>query len=86
LEFIDVDSLFEGYGHGGADVRLIADLLGMDLPGADPIQRATPEQARNAVAIADMAARSIAGNGRCVAVEETGRDFPPPPPRAGRAS
>lgn len=84
VEFVDVQKLHEGYGHGGADVKLIASLLGIELPGIDPIQRATPEQARDAVAIADMAARSIARNGSCVAFEETGRDFPPFPPSARR--
>lgn len=79
VEFIDVKTLHKGFGHGGADVKLIASVLGVELPGVDPLQRATPEQARNAVAIADMAARSIAKGGSYVAFEETGLDFPPPP-------
>ncbi|MDD5677278.1 MAG: Gfo/Idh/MocA family oxidoreductase [Kiritimatiellae bacterium] len=84
VEFINVKRLHKGYGHGGADVKLIASVLGVPIEGVDPIQRATPEQARNAVAIADMAARSIAGGGRYVAIEETGRDRPPLPPSARR--
>jgi hypothetical protein len=67
------------HGHGDADNRLIADLIGLE--GSLPIQRAKPEEARRAVLIADMAARSIADGNRCVFAEETGRDFPPPPPR-----
>ena len=80
VEFMDVETLHKGFGHGGADVKLIASLLGVELPGVDPIQRATPEQARNAVSIADMAARSIAHGGRYVTLDETGRDYPPFPP------
>jgi hypothetical protein len=80
VEFMDVKTLHKGFGHGGADVKLIASLLGVELSGVDPIQRATPEQARNAVSIADMAARSIAHGGRYVAIDQTGRDYPPFPP------
>ncbi len=79
VEFIDIKTLHKGFGHGGADVKLIASVLGVELPGVDPLQRTTPEQARNAVAIADMAARTIAKGGSYVAFEETGLDFPPPP-------
>lgn len=84
VEFINVRQLHKGYGHGGADVKLIASVLAVPIEGVDPIQRATPEQARNAVAIADMAARSIAGGNRYVSIEETGRDRPPAPPSAKR--
>jgi predicted dehydrogenase len=65
------------HGHDAADTLLVADILGME--GSDPIQRATPEEARQAVLVADMAARSIAAGGRPVCAEETGRDFPPQP-------
>ncbi|MEI6424466.1 MAG: Gfo/Idh/MocA family oxidoreductase [Lentisphaerota bacterium] len=80
VDFVDVKKFHKGFGHDGADVKLIASLLDVDLPGIHPVQRATLEQARNAVSIADMAARSIAQGGRYVAFEETGRDFPPFPP------
>ncbi len=69
------------HGHGGADVALIADVLG--LGQSDPLQKATPAEARRAVMVADLAARSIAC-GRPVRAEEAGRDFPPPPPQAKR--
>jgi len=84
VEFIPVEKLHDGFGHGGADVKLVASLLGVEVPGVDPIQRATAEQARDAVAVADMAARSIADGSRYVAIEETGKDFPPFPPSAKR--
>jgi predicted dehydrogenase len=80
VEQIDVEPLHAGFGHGGADVKLVADILDVPIAGVDPSQQATPEQARNAVAIADMAARSIAAGGRLVSIEETGSDFPPAPP------
>ncbi len=80
VENVAVERKHAEYGHGGADVKLIATLLGVPIENVDPIQLATPEQARNAVAIADMAARSIAAGGRYVGIEETGRDFPPAPP------
>ncbi len=67
------------HGHGGSDVKLIADILG--LPGSHPLQRAAPAEARRAVMIADLANRSIAAGGRPVKAEEAGRDFPPAPPR-----
>lgn len=67
------------HGHGGADIMLIADILG--LPGSHPLQRAKPAEARRAVLIADLANRSIAGGGRPVAAEEAGKDFPPAPPQ-----
>ena len=82
MEEIPVEKLHEGYGHGGADVKLIGSILGVEVAGVDPIQRATPEQARDAVAIADMASRSIADGGRYVTIDETGRDYPPAPPSA----
>ncbi|MFH1024914.1 MAG: Gfo/Idh/MocA family oxidoreductase [Planctomycetota bacterium] len=69
----------EDTGHGGSDCLLIADLLG--LPGADPLMRAAPEEARRAVLVADLASRSIAAGGRVVKAEEAGKDFPPAPPR-----
>lgn len=84
VEFVPAQVLRAGFGHGGADVKLVADILGVPIEGIDPIQRATPEQARHAVAIADMAARSIAAGGRRVTIEETGKDFPPFPPSAKR--
>jgi predicted dehydrogenase len=75
----DVDFAAERgeHGHGGADVKLIADVLG--LPGSDPLQRAHPREARRAVLIADLANRSIAAGGRPVRAEEAGKDYPPPP-------
>ncbi len=83
VEDVPVKKLHEGYGHGGADVKLIGSLLNVKVDGIDPAQLATPEQARNAVAIADMSARSIAAGGRFVGIDETGRDFPPAPPKSG---
>lgn len=73
-----VDKIKHEHGHGGADIALIADILGFN--ESHPLQRATPAEARRAVSVADMAARSIAAHGRPVKVEETGKDFPPPPP------
>ncbi len=84
VEFVNVRQMHKGFGHGGADLKLVGSILGVPVEGIDPIQRATPEQARNAVAISDMAARSIAAGGRTVKIEETGRDFPPTPPSAGQ--
>ena len=84
VEYIPVKKLHEGFGHGGADVKLLASLLDVEVPGVDPIQRASAEQARDAVAVADMAARSIAAQSRYVSIEETGDDFPPTPPSAER--
>jgi len=75
------------HGHGGSDLRLIADLLdaaeGKDLPDAptEPQQRARPEEARRAVLIADLCARSIAAGGRPARAEEAGKDYPPAPPQ-----
>ena len=68
------------HGHGGADIKLIADILGMK--GSDPLQKAVPAEARRAVLIADLAARSIADGGRVVKAEEAGKDYPPAPPQA----
>ena len=68
------------HGHGGADVKLIADILG--LPGSDPMQRAHPAEARRAVLIADLANRSIAAGGKPFAADAAGKDFPPAPPQA----
>ena len=80
VQEINVERKHANFGHGGSDVKLVSALLNMPIENVDPIQHATPEQARNAVAIADMAARSIASGGRYVSIEETGRDFPPAPP------
>lgn len=66
------------HGHGGADVNLIADILGLE--GSHPLQRARPEEARRAVLIADLASRSIAAGGKLVPASAAGHDFPPPPP------
>jgi len=67
------------HGHGGADVCLIADILG--LPGSHPLQRADVREARRAVLIADLANRSIAEGGRPVHADEAGKDYPPAPPQ-----
>ena len=77
----DVTFATEGgeHAHGGADICLIADILG--LPGSLPLQRAHPAEARRAVLIADLANRSIAAAGRPVHCSEAGRDRPPAPPR-----
>ncbi|MGI6086717.1 MAG: Gfo/Idh/MocA family protein [Kiritimatiellia bacterium] len=80
VQEINVERKHANFGHGGSDVKLVSALLNMPIENVDPIQHATPEQARNAVAIADMAARSIASGGRYVSIKETGRDFPPAPP------
>ena len=76
----NVDFTREGgeHGHGGADIALIADILGVGQ--SHPLQRATPVEARRAVLVADLAARSIA-TGRPAMAEDAGRDLPPPPPR-----
>ena len=66
-------------GHGGSDMRLMANVLGIG--EIDPLQRATPQEARRAVMIADLCARSIAAGGRAVKAEEAGKDYPPAPPR-----
>jgi len=72
------------HGHGGADISLIADLLGLD--NSDPHRRASPEEARQAVLVADLASRSLAAGGRPVSRDEAGRDNPPPPPCASGSS
>ncbi len=77
---IEVDKTEHEHGHGGADIRLIADRLG--LGQSDPLQVATTDEARRAVLIADLASRSIAAGGMPVTPAAAGRDFPPAPPRA----
>lgn len=67
------------HGHGGADVKLIADILG--LPGSEEIQKAHPGEARRAVLIADLSARSIADGGKPKKAEDAGSDYPPAPPQ-----
>jgi predicted dehydrogenase len=67
------------HGHGGADVRLMGHILGIDL--LDPLYQANPIEAKMAVDVADMAARSIAKNGVPVSISEVGKDFPPAPPK-----
>jgi predicted dehydrogenase len=79
VELIDFQSDRGEHGHGGADVRLIADILG--LPGSDPLQRAAPREARRAVLVADLASRSIAAGGRPMPASAAGKDYPPAPPR-----
>jgi len=79
VQDIDVKSDDDASGHGGADIRLIADRLG--LGESDPLQRATPAEARRAVLISDLAARSIAAGGWPMKPETAGRDFPPAPPQ-----
>ena len=79
VESIDLARDHGEHGHGGADIRLIADILGVG--ESDPLQRAAPEEARRAVLIADLAARSIASGGRCVDASEAGKDYPPAPPQ-----
>lgn len=71
------------HGHGDADARLLADILGMK--GSHPLQRARPEEARRAVLIADLAARSIARGGVPVPASAAGKDSPPAPPCAAAA-
>ena len=78
VESVDVQRDRGEHGHGGADVKLVADIVGLE--GSDPIQRAAPAEAREAVLVADLAARSIASGGRSVKAEEAGRDYPPAPP------
>ncbi len=68
-----------GSGHAEADMRLIADQLG--LGSSLPIQKATPAEARRPVMIADLAARSIAAGGQPMPTSAAGRDFPPAPPQ-----
>ncbi len=68
------------HGHDDADQALIADILGMG--GSDPLQKAEPWEARRAVLIADLAARSIAAGGKAIFADAAGKDHPPAPPRA----
>ena len=81
VESVDFMAGSGEHGHGGADVLLIADILGME--GSHPLQRAKPEEARRAVLIADLASRSIAAGGRPMPASAAGKDFPPMPPSAG---
>lgn len=67
------------HGHGGADMRLIAHILELEV--IDPLVRAYPIEAKMAVDVADMAARSIAKNGAPVTIDEVGKDYPPAPPK-----
>ena len=78
-EIFDLEADTGEHGHGGSDVKLISDILG--LPGSDPLQRAHPREARRAVLIADLAARSIAAAGRPVRADQAGKDYPPAPPQ-----
>lgn len=80
LENVTFEREHGEHGHGGSDVKLIADILG--LPGSEPIQKAHPVEARRAVLIADLAARSIASGGPAFKAEEAGKDYPPAPPQA----
>lgn len=66
------------HGHGNADIQLMEALVGIE--GGDPLQRATPEEARRAVLVADLCARSIARGGAVVKASEAGKDRPPAPP------
>lgn len=75
---VDVDATEHEHGHGGADIRLLADRLG--LGDSDPLQKATMAEARRAVLIADLSSRSVAAGGRPVPADAAGRDFPPAPP------
>lgn len=77
VEEVDYEREAGEHGHGGADVRLIADLLGLE--GSLPLQRAEPYEALRAVAIADMASRSMVDGGRLVRLDECGKDYPPAP-------
>ena len=79
VEEIDVAGDRGQHGHDRADQLLIADILG--LGQFDPLQKAEPAEARRAVLIADLAARSIAAGGRGVRPGEAGRDYPPAPPQ-----
>ena len=79
VEQIDVAGDRGLHGHDQADQLLIADILG--LGRCDPLQKAEPWEAKRAVLIADLAARSVAAAGRPVWADEAGRDFPPAPPR-----
>lgn len=65
------------HGHGEADIRLIADRLG--LGDSDPLQKASTTEARRAVLIADLSSRSVAAGGIPVTPDAAGHDFPPPP-------
>jgi hypothetical protein len=79
LEEFDFASEHVEHGHGGTDGKMLADLIGVR--PSDPLLRADPLEARRAVLIADLAARSIAAGGRPVSAEEAGRDYPPAPPQ-----
>lgn len=76
---VEVDAVEHEHGHGGADIRLIADRLG--LGQSDPLQVATTDEARRAVLIADLSSRSVAAGGKPVTPDAAGRDFPPAPPQ-----
>ncbi len=70
------------HGHEDSDSRLVADML--ELKGSHPLLKALPWEARRAVMLCEMVARSVAADGRPVKSSETGKGFPPPPPDAGR--
>jgi len=65
------------HGHGGADMRMVASLLGLTEYQA----LATAEEAALAVAAAEMANRSLAMGGRPVPMDEAGAGYPPAPPQ-----
>ncbi len=67
------------HGHGDADMALIADMIGLSGNKKDPMLEATPEEARRAVLIADLASRSKLAGGKFIDASEAGNDFPPAP-------
>ena len=79
VEEFDVTSGSGQHGHDNADQLLISDILGME--GPDPLQKAEPWEARRAILVADLAARSIAAGGKAISADAAGTDCPPAPPK-----
>ncbi len=74
IEFGDEGGM---HGHGGADVRMVASLLGL----TDDFAMATAEEAALAVGAADIANRSLAAGGVPVWMKDAGKDYPKAPPQ-----
>lgn len=81
IKYMDFKDEGGMHGHGGADIRMLASMLGFEGEYIDSNSLATAEEARLAVLPADMANRSLARGGVPICADETGRDIPPVQPQ-----
>jgi hypothetical protein len=79
----NVDFEHEGgmHGHGGADVRMVAAMLGFEGKYVSQDHLATAEDARQAIIAAELANLSLANNGTIATLADVGKRFPPQPPQ-----